>query len=61
MLTKVLQTLIAKFITLQASIRPQNTGNKAAAVKRPYFAHGWSICFKRDSCIITLVKLVYYL
>ena len=41
MLTKVLQTLIAKFITLKAAIRPQNTGHKAAAAKRPHFAHGW--------------------
>ena len=42
MLTKVLQTLIAKFITLKATIRPQITGHKAAAAKRPHFAHGWS-------------------
>ena len=40
MLTKVLQTLIAKLITLKAEIRPQNTGHKAAAAKRPHFAHG---------------------
>ena len=40
MLTKVLQTLIAKFITLKAAIRPQNIGHKATATKRPHFAHG---------------------
>ena len=33
MLTKILQTLIAKFITLKAAIRPQNTYHKATAAK----------------------------
>ena len=39
-LTKVLQTLIAKFLTPKDAIRPQNTVHEAAAAKRPHFAHG---------------------
>ena len=40
-MAEVLQTLIAKFVTLKAAIRPQNTVHKTAAAKRPHFAHGW--------------------
>ena len=32
--------MIAKFSGQKAAIRPQNIGLKAAAAKRPHFAHG---------------------
>ena len=39
-MTRILQTMMAKFWRQKATIRPQNIGLKAAAAKRPHFAHG---------------------
>ena len=40
-MARIFQTvMIAKLFRQKASRRPQNIGNKAAAAKRPHFAHG---------------------
>ena len=41
-MTRILQTIMAKFSREKAMIRPQNIGLKGAAAKRPHFAHGRS-------------------
>ena len=39
-MTRILQTIMAKFSREKAMIRPQNIGLKAASAKKPHFAHG---------------------
>ena len=39
-MTRILLTMMAKSFRQKAAIRPQNIGLKAAAAKRPHFAHG---------------------
>ena len=60
-MTKILQTMMAKFLGQKAAIRPQNISLKATAAKRPHFAHGWSrVKIDRKSAVPTLLSGGYW-
>ena len=47
-MTRILQTMMVKFLGQKAAIRPQNISLKATAAKRQHFAHGWSITSNKE-------------
>ena len=56
---------MAKFSRQKAAKRPQNTGLKATAAKRPHFAHGWYSIYAKcvpaesnlGSCVVASLSL----